>query len=235
MLGVLGGMGPLATVDFMAKVVGHTPATRDQEHIPAIICSACDIPDRTAAILGRGPDPLPAMRRALRRLERSGATVIAIPCNTAHAWHSALQARSSARILHIVDAVGEQLDAMAHTGAVGLLATTGTVEARLYQQRLSARGLDCLAPDPAGQAAIMRAIGWVKAGEVACAQPILVAEATRLAQRGCAAVIMACTEVPIALAGQTLSVASIDATDALARACVRACLGLRRFPAAAPS
>src|SRR3978361_916323 len=87
MLGVLGGMGPMATVDFMGKVVRNTPAARDQEHIPMIVCSAVRIPDRTEAILGRGPDPFPA----LRQLERAGATRIVIPCNTAHHWHGALQ------------------------------------------------------------------------------------------------------------------------------------------------
>src|SRR5215203_211437 len=83
MLGVLGGMGPMATVDFMGKVVQNTPATCDQEHIQMVVCSAANIPDRTAAILGQGADPFPAMRSTLRRLEAAGATCIAIPCNTA--------------------------------------------------------------------------------------------------------------------------------------------------------
>src|SRR4051812_8597528 len=109
MLGVLGGIGPMATVDFMSKVVQNTPAARDQDHIPMVVCSAVDIPDRTAAILGEGADPFPAMRDALRRLEAVGARCIAIPCNTAHHWHAALQAETSARILHIVDVVAGTL------------------------------------------------------------------------------------------------------------------------------
>jgi aspartate racemase len=216
----------------MTKVIGHTPATNDQEHIPTIVCSACDIPDRTAAILGYGPDPLPAMRRALGRLERGGAEVIAIPCNTAHVWHAALQAKSSAQILHIVDAVADQLEPALGAGPIGLLATTGTVEARLYPQRLASRGIDCIAPEPVRQTQIMRAIALVKAGGVTSAHSILAAEATRLAERGCRAVVMACTEIPIALADQTLPVELIDATDALARACVEACLGFRPIPGA---
>ena len=116
MLGVLGGMGPMATVDFLAKLVRATPAGRDQDHIPTLVCSAVDIPDRADAILGAGPDPLPAMRAALVRLEAGGATRIAIPCNTAHHWHAALQAGTSLPILHIVDAVAETL-ARAGTGA----------------------------------------------------------------------------------------------------------------------
>jgi aspartate racemase len=104
-LGVLGGMGPMATVDFMAKVLRNTPADRDQEHIPTIVCSATNIPDRSAAILEGGPDPLPAMRDALHKLERSGVTCIAMPCNTAHFWYSSLQLETNIPILHIVDNV----------------------------------------------------------------------------------------------------------------------------------
>jgi len=97
MLGVLGGMGPMATVDFLKKLVEATPAARDQDHLGVMVAQAPGIPDRTGAILGEGPDPLPAMTIALRRLEAAGATRIAIPCNTAHHWHGALQALTPVR------------------------------------------------------------------------------------------------------------------------------------------
>src|SRR4051812_30907499 len=130
MLGVLGGMGPMATVDFMGEVVQNTPATCDQEHIPMVVCSAANIPDRTASIFGEGADPFPAMRDTLRRLEAAGATCVAIPCNTAHHWDAALQAGTSVRILHIVDAVADALDDQSmQGGSVGVLATSGTVKA----------------------------------------------------------------------------------------------------------
>src|SRR3954453_17927179 len=109
MLGGLGGTGPMATVDFMGKVVQNTPATCDQEHIQTVVCSAADIPNRTAAILGQGADPFPALRSPPRRLEAAAATCIAIPCNTAHHWHAALHAVTPVRILHIVDAVADML------------------------------------------------------------------------------------------------------------------------------
>lgn len=132
MLGVLGGMGPMATVDFMAKVVRHTPATCDQEHVEMIVSSSVNIPDRTAAILGTGPDPFPDMLDALRRLERAGARVIAIPCNTAHHWHARLQDETEVPILHIVDAAVVMLERKDVTqGAIGLLATDGA--AGVYQ------------------------------------------------------------------------------------------------------
>ncbi|SFS96544.1 amino acid racemase [Methylobacterium sp. yr668] len=227
MLGVLGGMGPMATVDFLAKLVRATPAGRDQDHIPTLICSAVDIPDRAAAILGAGPDPLPALRAALARLEAGGATRIAIPCNTAHHWHAALQAATALPILHIVDAVAKTLaETLARTGSggrIGLLATDGTLRSGLYPERLARHGLACRAPDEAGQAAVSAAIRLVKADRVAEATPLLEAQVRALAEAGCDRVVMACTEIPLALAGSDPSGLLVDATEALARACVAAC------------
>lgn len=224
MLGVLGGMGPMATVDFMAKVVRNTPASRDQDHIPMVVCSAANIPDRNAALRGEGADPLPAMRDALHRLEAAGATCIAMPCNTAHLWHTALQAATPLPILHIVDAVTEEL--AARPGAcIGVLATTSTIAGGLYQERLARKGLPCRVPDAAAQAEVMRAIRLVKAGAPTEAAEILQAQAEALLAAGCHAVVMACTEIPVALAAVEgdLRARLVDATEALARACIRAC------------
>lgn len=234
MLGVLGGMGPMATVDFMGKVVQNTPAACDQDHIQMVVCSAANIPDRTAAILGEGADPFPVMRDALRRLEAAGATCIAIPCNTAHHWHAALQAETSVPILHIVDAVADTLAGQdMEGGCIGVLATSGTVKAGIYQKRLALRGFSCRMPDVAGQAEVMRAIRLVKAGQLAEATAILREQAEALVAAGCRQVVMACTEIPVALAtveGELRS-ALVDATEALARACVEACTEGANTPA----
>jgi aspartate racemase len=235
MLGVLGGMGPMATIDFMGKVVQNTPATCDQEHLQMIVCSAANIPDRTAAILGQGADPFPAMRSTLRRLEAAGATCIAIPCNTAHHWHAALQAVTPVRILHIVDAVADMLPRKGmQGGCIGVLATSGTVRAGIYQKRLALRGFSCRAPDPAGQAEVMRAIRLVKAGQLAEATAILRTQAEVLVAAGCRHVVMACTEIPVALASveDGLRSALVDATEALAQACVEACMEKDTLPVA---
>jgi aspartate racemase len=224
MLGVLGGMGPMATVDFMRKLVAATPATRDQDHLQTLVCSAAHIPDRTAALLGLGPDPLPAMCAALRRLEGAGATHIAIPCNTAHHWHAALQATTPVPILHIVDAVVEALrrDGVS-AGPIGLLATDGTLRTDVYRQRLERHGFVCRAPD--NQNAVMRAIRLVKSGAIREAAPLLRAQAEGLLAAGCRRVVLACTEIPLALdcENSELQPLLLDATDALARACVTAC------------
>ncbi|WP_336489642.1 aspartate/glutamate racemase family protein [Methylobacterium nigriterrae] len=232
MLGVLGGMGPMATVDFMGKVVRNTPAACDQEHIPMVVCSAVNIPDRTAAILGEGADPFPAMRDTLRRLEAAGASCIAIPCNTAHYWHAALQAETSVRVLHIVDAVADTL-AGQEGGCIGVLATSGTIKAGIYQKRLALRGFACRTPDAAGQTDVMRAIRLVKAGQLAEATAILRAQAEVLVAAGCRQVVMACTEIPVALAsvGGALRSTLVDATEALASACIEACAAGTNDPA----
>jgi aspartate racemase len=229
MLGVLGGMGPMATVDFMGKVIRNTPASCDQDHIEMVVCSATSVPDRTAAILDEGRDPLPAMLDALNRLERSGATCIAIPCNTAHHWHGDLQARTAVPILHIVDALADTLAERGLQGTtIGVLATDGTVRAGIYQRRLAKRGFACTMPEGAAQAEVMRAIRLVKAGDVGAATIILSRAANALVAAGCSHVAMACTEIPLALAAVDgdLKRRLLDPTDMLARACVRSCLAL---------
>jgi len=221
MLGILGGMGPMATVDFMRKLVEATPAARDQDHPGALVLQASDIPDRTRAILEGGPDPLPAMLAGLRRLEAAGATRIAIPCNTAHHWHGALQARTALPILHIVDAVaGVLFERGYRSGPVGVLATSGTLRAGIYSGRLARHGFTCVAP--ADQEAVMRAIRLVKAGGIAQAGAVLRDQARGLIAAGCGQVVLACTEIPLALAAsdEGFGSALLDATRALAEACI---------------
>jgi aspartate racemase len=228
MLGILGGMGPLATVDFLTKVIRNTPASCDQDHIETIVVSAAKTPDRTAALRGAGPDPYPAMLKALKQLERSGAEVIAMPCNTAHYWHSALQRETGVPLLHIVDAVLDGLDVSRHREmTMGILATTGTIEAEIYQQRFRQRGCSYLVPGTSSQARVMQAIRHVKSGSVEAAGQLLSEEARALMDRGASHIVMACTEIPIALADAEFDIADflIDPTDDLAHASVLAAGG----------
>ncbi|HEX4259966.1 MAG TPA: aspartate/glutamate racemase family protein, partial [Acetobacteraceae bacterium] len=109
MLGVLGGMGPLASAHFMVRLTELTPAACDQAHIPAVLWSDPRVPDRTEAWLGNGADPLPFLLRGLRGLAQAGCGAVAIPCNTAHGWHAAMAAAGILPILHIVDATAAEL------------------------------------------------------------------------------------------------------------------------------
>src|SRR5271163_1208156 len=108
-LGVLGGMGPLASAHFMIRLTLLTPATRDQDHIPTVLWSDPRVPDRTKGRLGGGADPLPFLLRGIAGLRRAGCGAIAIPCNTAHGWYEEMQAEAGCPILHIVEAAAAEL------------------------------------------------------------------------------------------------------------------------------
>jgi aspartate racemase len=223
MLGVLGGMGPLASAEFMRRLTLLTPAARDQDHIPAVLWSDPRVPDRTAARIAGGEDPLPALLRGIRGLEAAGAGAIAIPCNTAHGWFDAMQAATHLPILHIVDAAAEELARLGVvSGPVGVMGTAGTLAMRLYQQRLDARGYACLVPEPVEMDALVTpAIAQVKANEVAAAYAPLAEAATRLVARGARAVVLGCTEIPLGIAaGPALPFPVCDTLDALARAAI---------------
>lgn len=228
LVGILGGMGPLATVDLMAKIIAHTPATCDQDHIPVVAWNVPQVPDRQRALAGDGPSPLPAMQEGIARLNDAGATCIAIACNTAHHWHDALQAASSAPILHIARItlaalLREQGSATGPVGPVGLIATDGTLAARLYQDLLERAGIDCLVPD-AQQMRTLFVPGCyaIKRGAVDDGGRLLETLADALVARGATRLLLACTEVPVGLerVGSRLLPICIDPTLALAQACI---------------
>ncbi|MGN6459999.1 MAG: aspartate/glutamate racemase family protein [Pseudolabrys sp.] len=229
-LGVLGGMGPAATVDFLRKLVAETPASTDQEHVPTVVYSAPYTPDRTASILGQGPSPLPVMLNGMRLLEQLGASCVAIPCNTAHYWYSELMESSAIPILHIADAACDHAaQKVSVGGCIGILATAGTLVSGVYQRRIESRGYQCLNPEQRDlDELIMPAIYQVKAGNIAAATPLLEQAKRRLVERGAGQVIMACTEIPLALEIGETEEFLIDATQALARNCVNWWLGLRK-------
>jgi aspartate racemase len=219
LLGVLGGMGPAATADFLSRLVALTPAEADRDHIPVVVSSVPQIPDRTEAILGEGLSPLPALLTGLERLERAGADLIVMPCNTAHHWHADLAAaRPNLSWIHIVDAVL----ALAPAGArLGLLATTGTLQAGIYPLR--APGRTFVAPEPAIQSgAVMRAIRAVKSGRPGLASEPFLRAAHGLRAKGATHLVFACTEVALGVPDPgALGLPPIDSTEALARAVIQ--------------
>lgn len=224
LLGVLGGMGPLATVDFLGKLIEETPARRDAEHIPVVVYSVPQIPDRPQAILEGAASPLPAMLQGMHTLKRAGATCVAIPCNTAHYWYDDLVRDGGLPILHIADAACGQFTARGiEADTVGLIATKGTLAAGFFQQRLDLRGYRCITNTARDQdALVLPAIECVKGNELARAHQLVVRAVRNLHQQGAQAVILACTEIPPALEHQPTDIdrICIDATRALAQACV---------------
>jgi aspartate racemase len=224
-LGVLGGMGPLASAHFMIRLTLLTPAARDQDHIPTVLWSDPRVPDRSAGKLGGGPDPLPLLLRGIAGLRQAGCGAIAIPCNTAHGWYEEMQAEVGCPILHIVEAAAAELRHLGIAGAVGVMGTPRTLAMRLYQDRLARQGWDCLTPTQAEMdRLVIPAIAQVKANQVAEAYAPLAEVVLSLAARGVAAVVLGCTEIPLGLqAGpaETLGVPLVDTIDSLARAAIR--------------
>lgn len=222
-LGVLGGMGPLASAHFMTRLTLLTPATRDQDHVPAVLWSDPRVPDRTRGKLDGGADPLPWLQRGLRGLRAAGCGAVAIPCNTAHGWYDELT-NEGLPILHIVDATAVDLRRVVPAGTIGVMGTAATLAMRLYQDRLEAQGWCCIVPTAAEMTeAVSPAIASVKANRVAEAYAPLAAVAQALAARGAQAVVLGCTEIPLGIqAGpwQTLGVPLVDSIDALARAAI---------------
>jgi aspartate racemase len=225
-LGVLGGMGPLASAHFMTRLTLLTPAERDQDHIPAVLWSDPRVPDRTGSRLGQGADPLPWLLRGIAGLHQAGCGAIAIPCNTAHGWYDQMQAAAGCPILHIVDAASEDLrQAGIGPGLIGVMGTAATLAMRLYQDRLGGQGWECLVPSDAEmQRQVSPAIAAVKANRVVEAYAPLAEVVRNLAGRGARAVVLGCTEIPLGIqAGpwDTLGVPLIDTIDALARTSIR--------------
>jgi len=233
MIGVLGGMGPAATADFYQKIIRATPAKVDQDHLKVLIFSNPQVPDRTAAIQGEGPDPLPILVAGAEVLIQGGADLITIPCVTAHHYYDALQRAISVPILHLV---GETVTAVVgeYPGLrrLGLLATTGTLQSRLFEHYFEPRGFTILRPDPMVQdSTVMEAIYAVKHGEPLERARRLIHEAARHLQgQGAEAILAGCTEVPLILQDGDLPVPVIDPTWILAQAAVRWALGQDRPP-----
>ncbi|MHA7602385.1 aspartate/glutamate racemase family protein [Alicycliphilus sp. T452] len=232
-VGILAGMGPAAGVDFARLFVAacedwlrsHGHAVCDQAY-PAHWMAQLPIPDRTRALAdGAAPQPLEAMAQGLAQLAGLGARAVAMPCNTAHAWHAALQERvPQVELLHMPRETAAALRAQGQE-RVALLATEGSYRIGLYEQAFAVQGIACVLPDAKARQWLMQGIyDGVKAGDMALAQQRFVAVGQALrAQHGDIALAMACTEIPLALpqAPEAQGWTLIDPTAILARALAR--------------
>ena len=224
-IGILGGMGPLATADLLRKITLHTRAACDADHIRVFIDSNPAIPDRTAAILSGGADPVPEMTRALRSLEKCGADCIIMPCNTAHYFLPRLQALTGIPFISMLEATAKACAAAYPGKTAAILGTKGTLQTRLYHDALAAQGVPALTPDEPEQDELMRLIyDVVKANRPLASETDAWARLLNdLCARGADYFILGCTELP--LLADTLSHPGpfIDPTAELARAAIRFC------------
>lgn len=235
LIGILGGLGPAATVDFYAKVVAATRAGKDQEHVRLIIDGDPTVPDRSASVTGAGESSAPALIEKAKRLAAAGAEVLAMPCNSAHAYEADIRRAVDLPFVSIIEAsVTEALRHLGHGGsggpAVGVLATRATHATGLYPRAFEAHGVEVLRPDGSDTTLFMALLALIKGGEERepDVRAGVAAQAVTLVARGARVIIAGCTEVPLVLDQGSLSRALaaaglptavlIDSTAALAAA-----------------
>ena len=223
LLGILGGLGPMASAYFYELITAHTKASCDQEHIDIILSSRASTPDRTAFITGASDEsPLPYMIEDATRLEIYGADVIVIPCNTAHYFVEQVREKVSVPVPSIIEETSEHLKRAGYKKA-GIMATAGTVSSGSYQEQLNKRGLSFAVPDEIHQQYLHELIyGDVKSGREPDIEKFY-SIADHLKDKGCDKLILGCTELSLinrAVGGDPVFT---DSLEVLAHTAIKAC------------
>jgi aspartate racemase len=226
-IGILGGMGPEATLYLFQKIIKNTRAERDQDHFRVLIDNNPKIPDRTPAILGQGETPLPAMIATAKNLEKAGADFITIPCVSAHYFSDELRRAILIPVISIIDEVAAEIQRhLPEIKRIGLIATTGTIRADLFQDRLSEMGVEVLVPPGEIQEnLVMSAIygeSGIKAGCISSEnKEKILKSSNEMIVRGAEGIIGGCTEVPLVIQQNDTEVPFFDSLDILALAAIR--------------
>lgn len=225
-VGILGGMGPQATVDLMTKIIALTPAKTEKDHVRMLVDCNPKVADRVAAIRGEGQDPTPELVAMARGLVSQGAGLLAIACNTAHYFYPAIAASVPVPVLNLMELTAERVAARRPgVRAVGLLATGSTIKTGLYHRQFEALGITVITPDEADIPRFMSLVTGVKVGKDGPeARAAMAAMARELLERGAELVIAGCTEVPLLLTdGPGMPV--LDPTTVLAERIVQIVTG----------
>lgn len=223
-VGILGGMGPEATVDLMARVIKATPAMDDIDHIRMVVDNNPKVPSRIKALIeNSGPSPGPCLQEMARKLEAWGVDFLAMPCNTAHHYHRQVQEAVSIPVFDMVAlAVRAVVDQTPGLGVVGLLASSAVINLALYEKRFDAVGVRLVVPRPRLQDGVMKAIRQIKTGDYGRdVVDALQAAADDLVRCGAGALLVACTELSIIACRLQTKVKCFDSAQILAEAIVR--------------
>ncbi|MGE7999059.1 aspartate/glutamate racemase family protein [Lysinibacillus sp. NPDC093190] len=222
-LGIIGGVGPLATMFIGEMIVRRTKATKDQEHLHTIIDNDTNIPDRTAFILDSTQEnPVPVIVADAKKLASVGANVIAIPCNTAHTFYDEIVEGSPVPVLHMIRETAKRASDLG-AERVGILATTGTLTSRMYQDALEEFGITPVVPDDMMKEKVMSIIyDYVKAGKDVSQEDWQPIEEAMLALN-CDRIVLGCTELSIVNRDLKLSDKYIDSLIVLAERAIFAC------------
>jgi len=225
-IGILGGMGPEATVLLMSRIIAAVPATDDADHVPLIVDQNPQVPSRIAHLIeGTGPDPAPVLAAMARRLETAGAQALAMPCNTAHHYLPAIRAAVSVPVIDMVAASARAArQAAGQGGKIGLLASPAVARVGLFDRALVAEGLSVL--HPAAGDELLAAIRRIKAeGQVAMARAALLRASEALLKDGAEVQLIACTEFSLIADAVAPGVRGIDTLDVLVEEIVAAARG----------
>jgi len=216
-VGIIGGMGPEATLDLMRRVLAKTPANDDQDHIHLIVESNPKIPSRIAHLIeGTGADPTPELIRIAVNLQRAGAEALAIPCNTAHAYAHSIRRAVSIPLLDMVQLTVDQIAGSPRIARVGLLASTATLATELYAKAFAAHGLAIV--HPVAQEEVMSLIKAVKRGETGLPTQVKLGRLALDLARQADVLLIGCSELSVIAAGVT--VPFVDSLDVQAQAIV---------------
>ena len=221
-LGVLGGMGPAATAEFLRILARDVPAENDSEHPKIILLSDPETPDRSDGLMGIGPDPLPVIRKNLFKLIDWGAEVLAVPCNTAHYFIDRFRDEIPVPLIHIVEETVKAAIEISSGNCSWLLATTGTQKSLIYPECASRMNFHFLRPSDEQQEKIQQVIRLVKSGELNIAGENLKNVINELWHERNVSVTMGCTELPLAYAVSGLPAdRQVSSLKALSDACIK--------------
>ena len=217
-VGVLGGMGPDATVDFMNRLIRLVDAREDSDHIRCIVDNNPKVPSRIKALFEGGTeDPAPCLTDMARRLEAWGTDFLVMPCNTAHHYYGQIQRAVRIPVLNMIELAAKAAQQkFPHLRKAGILATSATVRVGLYEKAFSALGIETLYPDASEQAGLLALIKSIKAGQLGDAQrAALITTGRHVLDKGAQALVLACTELSV-IAPQRDELPFVDASQALA-------------------
>jgi aspartate racemase len=229
-VGIIGGMGPEATVDLMQRVIQATPAHDDQDHLRMLVDNNPKVPSRIKALIeGSGEDPAPVLVQMARDLERWGADFLAMPCNTAHRFHSAVQAAVGVPVLNMIElTAGRIRQETPDVRKVGLLASTAVIRTDLYGKSLSRRGVEVVHPGDSSQDQVLAAIRAIKAQTFNSASLDALNRAVDdLIAREAGVILIACTELSIVANRLSIGVRAYDSAQVLAEAIVAEAMSAR--------
>ncbi len=223
-IGVIGGMGPKSTIDFLSKIISLTPAKKDQEHLNMIVYMNPQIPDRTSAIINNKESPTKALTESAKLLQDARVDFIVIPCVTAHFWFEEIKNSINIPILSLLDITSKEIRKQGKDlKKIGILATSGAIQSRLFENAFESGGYEIVYPEERVQTDyVMKGIYNIKMGkEAAEVKSLFLHACTQMIEKGAQIIIAACTEIPLSITDKDIQIPLIDVNMALAEETVR--------------